>query len=216
MSISVSDIMSRVQIQVQDETGLRWPEAELLKWLNDGQREIALINPTLFMNTATIALTAGTLQQLPAGAVTLHRIVRNVGGNVVRTVDGGILDTQEPDWHSATASDAVQYLIYDDDDAKHFYVYPPNDGNGSVEAVYSQSPTDLTLSSSLTLADMYANPLINYILYRAYDKDAEFAGNADRASRAYEMFATQMGVSAAAHEAVRSKARTLSQTGKAG
>ena len=40
--------------------------------------------------------------------------------------------------------------------------------------------------------DVYANALIDYVLYRAYMKDAEFAGNQQRASGHYNLFLTSV------------------------
>jgi hypothetical protein len=42
--------------------------------------------------------------------------------------------------------------------------------------------------------DIYANALLDFILYRAYNKDAEFAGNATRAQVHMMGFASSLGV----------------------
>ena len=36
--------------------------------------------------------------------------------------------------------------------------------------------------------DIYGNALVDYVLYRCYMKDAEFAGNAQRAGSHYQLF----------------------------
>ena len=40
--------------------------------------------------------------------------------------------------------------------------------------------------------DMFANAVMNYILYMAYMKESEVAGNAQRASSHYNLFVTSM------------------------
>ena len=58
---------------------------------------------------------------------------------------------------------------------------------------------DETLTSSaatvvIGIDDIYANALLDFILYRAYNKDAEFAGNATRAQIHMMAFASSLGV----------------------
>jgi len=44
-------------------------------------------------------------------------------------------------------------------------------------------------TTTINLDDTYANPLLDYMLYRAYSKDAEQAGNAQRAMAHYQAMA---------------------------
>ena len=39
-TITGANIISRVQDTLQDTTSVRWPEAELLRYINDAQRNI--------------------------------------------------------------------------------------------------------------------------------------------------------------------------------
>ena len=50
------------------------------------------------------------------------------------------------------------------------------------------------VTGSISLPDIYANALCDYILYRAFTKDAEYAGNATRAAGHYSVFANALGV----------------------
>ena len=56
------------------------------------------------------------------------------------------------------------------------------------DSVYSANPLTVTLSGDLSIPDIFANAVLNYVLYMAYMKDAEFAGNAQRASNHYQLF----------------------------
>jgi len=44
------------------------------------------------------------------------------------------------------------------------------------------------------LDDVYSNSILDYILYRSYQKDSEFAGNAERSMMHYRSFANALGV----------------------
>ena len=46
MAVTVQSVIDRVQKTLQDTTGVRWPVVdELVLWVNDAQREIALLKP---------------------------------------------------------------------------------------------------------------------------------------------------------------------------
>jgi hypothetical protein len=103
------------------------------------------------------------------------------------------LDSQTPDWHNpaATGSAAhgvnVKHYIYDDEDPRNFYVYPGVAGNAFMEIVYSANPATVALSDNLGVPDIYANAVMNYVIYMACMKDAE-AGNQTRAGAHYQLF----------------------------
>jgi hypothetical protein len=122
------------------------------------------------------------------------------GKRAIRIVNVDILNTQEPDWNDPTVSgDAqhgtvVKHYIFDEDDPRNYYVYPGVNGNAYVEIVYSAAPTDLaSTSATISVDDIYANAIIDFVLYRAYMKDAEYAGNAQRAQNHYQLFTASIG-----------------------
>lgn len=207
----VVDIISRAQVLLQDNTGTRWPRTELQGWLNDAYKEIILVRPDAYAQSAKITLSPGTRQSIavtPAGALRLLDVVRNTAGGsakrAIRTIDRKILDEQMPDWHAQVGSIDVQHFIFDPKLPKEFLVYPPALATSEVEIVYSSVPTPHTLTDSqlssaataetLKLDDVYANAILDYVLYRGYSKDASYAGNAQRASQAYTAFSNSLGM----------------------
>lgn len=189
-TITAQSVVDKVQVILQDTTGVRWPDSELLDWLNDGQREIVLYKPNAFIKNLAVRMAGGTKQSLPADGVQLIDVVRNMGtngttpGRAVRITMREVLDSQLPDWHSETPNSVVKHYVYSLLDPKNFYVYPPQPaaGQGYIELVYGASPTDTTLNGPITLDDIYQNVLVDYILYRAYSKDTEYAADQNRAA----------------------------------
>jgi hypothetical protein len=199
-TITAESIIERATIIIQDETGTRWPSEELLKWLNDGQREVVMLKPDAYAQNESVALDTGTKQSLPADGISLIDVVRNMGvdgstpGKVIRLIDRRILDDQHPDWHSVDQVGDVDHYAFDQRDPRHFYVWPPADGTSQVEVIYSAAPTEiLVASNTISLDDVYANALLDYILYRAYSKDADYTGNAQRALAARASFMQSLG-----------------------
>ena len=202
MAVTVASVIDRVQVTLQDTTGIRWPEtSELILWVNDAQREVALLKPDASATNDTITLVTGTKQTIPSAGNRLLRIVRNMsaasggtGKRSIRLVSREILDAQTPDWHDPTVGgDAahgtvVKHYMYDEQDPRNFYVYPGVSGTAYIEIVYSANPTTVTASDNLSIPDIYANAVMNYVLYMAYMKDAEYAGNSQRAANHYQLF----------------------------
>jgi hypothetical protein len=85
--------------------------------------------------------------------------------------------------------------VFDQQDMTAFYVYPPNTGNGYVQLNYSPEPADLTSESQpIVVRDIFQTALLDYILYRACSKDAEYAPGLQLASGYLQTFNLAMGV----------------------
>tara|TARA_B110000858_G_scaffold109734_1_gene125375 strand:- start:3161 stop:3868 length:708 start_codon:yes stop_codon:yes gene_type:complete len=202
MTVTVQSVIDRAQTILQDTTGIRWPVVtELVLFVNDAQREIALLKPDASAVNTTVTLATGTKQDIPSAGNRLLRVVRNMsaasggtGKRSVRLVSREILDAQTPDWHDPTVSgDAahtavIKHYIYDEQNPRNFYVYPGVAGNSYVEIIYSANPTTVAQSGNLSIPDIFANAVTDYVLFRAYTKDAEYAGNNQRASTHYQLF----------------------------
>lgn len=201
-TLLASSIISKAQIIIQDTTGVRWPDTELLGWLNEGQREIVMLKPDASVKNESLALVAGTKQTIPSSGIILISVVRNMGvngttpGNAVRSIKRNVLDEQLPNWHSSAASATVIYVVTDPRNPKVFYTYPPQPSAtpGQVEIVYSAAPTDVgAVGNAISVDDIYSGSLLDYCLFRAYSKDAEYAGNQNRAVAHYQKFMETLG-----------------------
>lgn len=203
----VSVVIGRASTILQDATGVRWPEAELVGWLNDGQREVVQVRHDASVSNGAITLTANsTKQTLPAGSIALLGISRNLGANgltpgaPIKLTKREYLDALVPTWHTDVGQTAIKNYCYDITDPKRYYVYPRPHATTvvQVDALLCVLPSDCALPSvtptaAITLADEYVNSLVDYILYRAFSKDTE-AASAQRASGHYTLFMTSLGV----------------------
>ncbi|NVN99300.1 MAG: hypothetical protein HXX17_08250 [Geobacteraceae bacterium] len=219
MTIYAQSILRRVTDLSLDTSSVRWSLRELVRYLNDGQREIGIYRPDATVTNALVTCVAGTKQTLPAGGNKLIEVVRNnpagSGGRSVRLVQREILDATEPSWHLSTGSAEVRHYLYDPRDPKTFYVYPPATTAAKLDIIYSATPTDIAVPAdgvslptdsstdntaptvvvgAISVPDIYANALVDYVLYRVYAKDSDFAGNAARASAYYGAFANAIGL----------------------
>ncbi|MBK8583232.1 MAG: hypothetical protein IPL86_15875 [Flavobacteriales bacterium] len=199
--MQVSDIISRVERTLFDITNVRWPEAELIDYINDAQQAVILARPDANSKNVTMPLAVGTRQTIPSDAgrvgIRFLRLTRNVAGDLraIRESSRVALDNELPNWHTANPSTSIQHYVFDNVDPKIFYVYPPAASGAQVEIIYSALPAKATaVGDTLTLSDNYLNAVYDWVLYRCYSKDASYAGNLQRAQYHANAFAAQLGI----------------------
>lgn len=194
----VSTIVAQVSKLLNDADRVRWPEIDLVYWVNEAIKQIVILMPDSNAVTQEIQLVAGTKQSLPADGIRLIDVLRNTGvaGDVpsspIRIVERDILDTLLPNWHKDRSSLVAKNFVFDERNPKTFYVYPPSRAQ-FIDVVYSKMPTTLVLADDLAMFDIYSASIINYLLYRAYAKDTEEGSEAR--SRSYQQsFYTSIGL----------------------
>lgn len=199
-------ITSKASLFLADANQSRWSAAELLYWLNDGQKEICNLVPNANPFTETVVLTKGTKQQAPSDALYINGFVRNMGvdgvteGSIIRQVTRNFLNSFVANWPSAAPNTTVSHVAYDPADSNlDYYVYPPQPATGTsrIEIVYSKVPADiadLNTETKITIRDIYANALLDYVLYRAFGKDSEYGNQSERSQMHYKMFSQAIGI----------------------
>jgi hypothetical protein len=197
-------IINRAQrILLESGTGVRWTQTELLDWLNAGQQEIVALRHDAGAKIGTAQLAAGVKQTIPNDGIMLLDVLRNMGTNgttpgaIVRKVPREALDALVPSWTAMTAVSAIKHYTFNVQTPKVWHCYPPSDGTGYVELLYVAMPLAIAgVNDNITLDDVYANALLDYVLYRAYSKDAETPANAELAVAYRNAFDNGLGLRA--------------------
>ncbi len=202
-TVKVISLINKAEEILQDVTNTRWSQQTLLDYLNDAQREIVLYRPDANPVNASFTLAANSSKQtLPTAALRLMKVYKNLNPNKssIAAIDRAVLDDKIENWYEATAT-AVEYYVYDGIDPKIFYVYPHTTASdATIELVYSSLPSEITIGNFNTattvigLDDIYANTILDYMLYRAYHKDTEFAGDMQKAGSFLATFQNSLGV----------------------
>lgn len=216
MTITASSLLEQAATQLQDDDHVRWPLPELLVYLNAGLRETLWVQPVAFRQWRIIELDEGP-RQVVDDAYQVLALTGNIAsgdyddgitrGKAVRQTSLERLNFYAPDWHSESAEASVREYMLDTVDRQSFWVYPPNDGSGKVEAKLIATPQTLdepsdpdTLSSydslDIEMEGVYAPALVYYILSRAWAKDTDFAGNLELSTRYYNLFKSVLATGA--------------------
>lgn len=227
----VVDIIRRAEKILNDEGGVRWTRLEAQDWLNDAYKEIIIARPDANSQTATVTLAAGTRQKLvdPASinlptALRVMDVIRNMAATstkrAIRKIDRRVLDDQSPAWHADAQSVNVAHWMFDPLVPKEFLVYPPATALAQVEIAYSSvpaqhaltaaqlDPTDPLNTTVINIDDVYSNVMLDYLLYRAYSKDAAYAANGNRAVNHLNAFNAALGIKTSVDAAVTPPAAT--------
>lgn len=199
-TVTAQTIADRAELLLQDESNVRWSAAELLGWLNDGQREVFIHRRDASSRVTAVALAAGTKQALPADGVLLLDIKRNAGasgtvfGAPIRRTSMDLMDAVSPTWHTASASATIKNFMYDPRTPTVYYVYPPAATPTYIELEYAANPPQLAaLSDVIGIADDYSNALLDYVMFRAYAKDHEDENAMAKASAHRALFDSVLG-----------------------
>lgn len=200
-TITAQSVINKAAIQLTDIGNTRWTRAELLDWLNQGQKQIVVMSPSATNKVSTIQLTAGTRQSIPSDGWTLLELIRYMGtdgtkpGRAIRVTSRELIDSFNPNWHADAKSAVPKHYIFDAQDQTVFYVYPPNNGQGYVQLNYSPVPPMITSESTvISVSDTFEPPLLDYILYRACSKDAEYAPGLQLAAGYLQTFMAAMQI----------------------
>lgn len=224
MTTTAQSVIRRATDLLQDQTSVRWPVSELVRYLNDGQRAVIKMRPDAMNTARTMTLAAGSRQDMESAGLSpapakLIEITRNMAATstkqAVRLVPRNILDAQTPGWHNLTGVVNIVHYMFDPRDPTAFYVYPPATALAQLEVMYSAYPTDITepsdgttytaVTGNISLPDIYADDVLNLVMFRAYSKDFEGAGNTDRAASYLAMVTASLGAEIAATLAVGPK-----------
>lgn len=156
----------------------------------------------------------------------LQGVIRNMGsdgltpGTAVRIADREVLDVNTPNWHTVTGT-PVSIYTFDPRQPKIFYVSPgvPSTGTAWLEVSYLADPVEIALTGDyamngtdetvISVDDKFVDDLVNYVLARAYMKDAEFAGNGGLAATHTNLFTGSINAQVVALTGVNPNLRAL-------
>jgi len=208
--MKVSTIINDVAKELGDPSMVTWNRPTLIGLLNQAVKQVILVRPDANSVTELVALVAGTKQNLPTGALRLLKVVRNMGvdgltaGKAIKIVESDTLDAFDPDWHSNPQVPVITSYLYDESAPNVFYVNPPADATTQVELQVSKIPSDLETDMNDTvfndantvvgLKDIYTNPIMEWILYKAFSFEKASSNSVQTANTHMNSFYGSLGM----------------------
>jgi len=174
MALTATTLIDSVSGIALDTANRTWSRDEWLEYLNEALRTTALVHTDIYVVQAELTLAAGEQQEIPADGTGLVDVPRNTGGRVVTQVDKGLLDESSRFWPAGTQEATVQHFTADPRNPLRFVVFPPNDGTGIIDLIYTATPPQLMYEAEeLVVPDSYQAPLQNFMLGKAYQKNSK-------------------------------------------
>lgn len=177
---TMQDVLRAVKRQFGDESGVQITDEDILRWTNDGQREINTKNK-IIKAKATGNFTPGQadyplpiedaaeiisihVQDVPITALTYPEAQQYIMSKVSENATG------------------IPTLWYMFAGVMTFWPRPSSDLRFSV--LYVQNPTQVvTTTSPLGIPDKYYNTLIQYVLAQAYEMDEDWDASTYKAQQ---------------------------------
>lgn len=216
MAKTIKSVLERVVGTLNDDASVTWTLQDLVRYLNDGQMDMHVKRPDLFLLEVEQTLASGHRQTLPDGGSKLIDITANTLGDKshITRVPRALLDAQSPGWRSMSPELEIAHFTYDERQPKVFEVYPPALSTSKVMLEYASVPADLPIPASgatldsitgdINVPDLQATALQHYICFRCYAEGTQ-EGNGARAQGYLALFADALDVEIASTVAVAPK-----------
>jgi hypothetical protein len=175
----VSDVSTYVMRQFGDESGVQINDADILRWVNSAQAEIANSNDVL-KRTGTLALSADVYSYPLGDSMSIESInsVR-VNGVAIEYMNFNefeiYINNEDPN-----RIGRGRPLTWTEWGGK-MVLYPIPDTAYTMEVFFLGAPEVLgSMTDVLTLPDKYFQRIVDYVIAQAYELDENFAAHASK------------------------------------
>lgn len=188
--MNVGDINTRIKRTFGDESGVQVTDADIIRWVNDGQRQIVMNNENLFEKTQTIASVPGQGDYaLPVDTLILRGIsYRGPGGAAYLRLTGFSLNEFNEyidGWDGNAYNQGVPtaFMVY----AGKITLFPIPDHSlpTALKVYYNSKPIDVTtaLSDVPSIPEIYHESLVKYCLMQAYEMDEDWQASSAKSQQ---------------------------------
>ena len=201
--VLASDIIVQVAGDLRDTGFVRWTKADHYQYITAAKRTLVMIRPDAFSVTVPFCLIPfSTRQQLPSNGVSVIDIVRNMGadgntpGAPVTVTTKAALDESNINWHTDTWTTEVTNFCFDERSNRSLFITPPPANGVFVELVYSKLPVPVVADTDvIDTDDIFFTVLIDYCLFKAYSRNNDSQGDAEKAKMHLATFLSALGQS---------------------
>ncbi|RMD60675.1 hypothetical protein D6833_09350 [Candidatus Parcubacteria bacterium] len=152
---------------------------------------MAKLQPQAFVVTDDVILTAGAKQLIPPnslGIVDVVLITSPTGEKApVTKFDKRVMDAFYRGWVTSPPSIPRQWA-QDLSDYRVYWVYPPAVEGLQASIEHISVPGNVRQNELLDIDRRFEPALLDYVLFRAFSEDAEYANDPRRAAAHYEAF----------------------------
>jgi hypothetical protein len=175
-ALTAAEIITQARVLLNDSSAdtarQRFSDAQLLSFINDGQREANILSGWVLKSSYTVALVVGTTEYaLPSDYLTTWRVT--LDGKKLYQTNFNQLDADSIGWNLARGKPSKYYTYFKNTPVIGFQPAPTTASTGTAVIYYNQQPTEITSTSSSPwngwiILSPYHSGLIYYLAYRGY------------------------------------------------
>lgn len=182
--MNVGEIKTRVKRQFGDESSVQVTDEDIIRWINDAQREIATVNDEVLETIATTAVISGTSEYaIPDDMLRLRAVRygnRKIQGLTLQEAEEKIVNYENP---ASYATGAPEYFwIY----ASRLTLYPtpsttdPDD----LKLYYTRIPNSVAVDADIPeLHAKYHSAIVQFVLQQAYEMDEDWTASGNKSAQ---------------------------------
>lgn len=167
----VSDVVTRVLKQFGDEASVQIEEADIMRWINDAAKEIAVQNDLGEATASQNSVVGQNIYAMPADAYALRSVYYDMQKlkYLERTAYDEYINTSDP--NEEASGTPWGYTRFVDD----LLLYPMPDSVKLIKIWYFKRPIAVTLTTDpLPFAEEYHIRIVEYCLQKAYETDEDW------------------------------------------
>lgn len=175
--MNVSDIKTRVKRQFGDESAVQIQDADIYRWITDGQKAIVIQNENVLQTSVTTLSVAGQMAYtMPADIVHLNSVTYK--SITLKKMTLQEFELYMDGWEDSTLYSPGIPTCYHPY-ASTFVLFPaPQLSNESIKIFYSKLPASVTSDGdALSLPLQYHEAIVTYCLQQAHQLDENEASS---------------------------------------
>lgn len=174
--MNVAGVIDRVRVLLQDPTGIRWSDTELLNAIAEAQQFVANVRPDATSTVIDLVVSAGTFfTTLPSTSRRVLDVLGTSNGDTVTNVKMSVIDRHAPTWRTESGA-KIKHYIYEDRDPTRLYVYPKPTADTTLRVLVSSNPSNtVSLTGTLSVDDSYVASIVDLTAGRAFEKESSSA-----------------------------------------
>lgn len=206
----LAEVMAAVATALNDIEHITYTEEQLLQGINRACLATVLVNPAAHTRLIKVVLVAGIVQTLPEQAIRLIDAYYRLDEQEQPIAPLTLVERKAFDFLPAPPGYPVQHVAYDPAIPDQFVVDPAASAGEQLLLLCSERPAVVTsVDDPLPLSIQYQEPVIEYVLYLMYSRDAERSPNAQRALAHRQAFFELLQVKAQADSVASADVRRL-------
>jgi len=171
----VSEVITAVQRQFGDESGVQLENTDVIRWVNDAQDTIVAKNKVLKAKSSVAATAGQAAYTFPSDNI--HQI-ESIHYNGYRVPNMAFAEAEETifqaDPQALSLGDPILWYEW----AGTFTFWPAPNADHNIDLYYTQRPTPVALTTDvLSVPDKYYQDVVRYCMQQAYEMDEDMANS---------------------------------------